>query len=336
MNQAQARRLMFSVLIVALGAAVLAGLLIGEVAISPGDAWRAVLGRFGIGDGSTLEGVFWSIRAPRVAAAVLVGAALATSGTALQGVYRNPMADPYLLGISSAAGLGTAIAITITPAATPVAVSIAAAAVAGAAFSVFTRSVSRATVDPERFILVGVVLGVALLSWTVVLVYVRDTPRLPTFTYFVFGSLGGVTWAGVWSALVLIGIGSAVVAVMVRVLDLLALGDREARHLGIDVDRVVIAVLVGSGVAVGASVGLAGVIGFIGLLAPMVVRPWSGPTHRYLLPASALAGAALLTTADLVARWIGSPVEVPIGIVTAAIGGPVLVWLLVGRSRATV
>jgi len=311
----------------------LISLLVGEVPISVADAWRATLSRLGIETEAPFEAVFWSIRVPRVFAAVLVGACLGAAGATIQGVYRNPVADPYLLGISSAAGLGAALAISFTPAATPAFVAIAIAAGAGALFALATRSVSGATVDPTRFILVGVMLGISLFAWTVILVFVQDSPRLPTFTYFVFGSLGGVTWAALWSAFVLAVAGLMLAMIFLRELDLLAVGEREAGHLGVPVARVVSAVLVGTGIAVGASVGLAGVIGFVGLLGPFVARMLVGPSHRYLVPAAALTGAIFVVAADVLARWLAGSVEIPIGIVTAAIGGPLLAWLLTRRRR---
>jgi len=328
--------LWFAVFGIALIVAVLVGLSVGEVAISPTEEWRAFIGRLGFGEGSPSEAVFWSIRMPRVVAGVLVGATLGVAGAALQGVYRNHMADPFLLGILSAAGLGVVIGIALTPAGGTPLLIMAVAAAAGAAFALFTRRVSRATVDPARFILVGVALGFALLAWTVMFVFIWDSPRLPTFAYFVFGSLAATTWEAVWSAFLFFIGGLALVAVFTRELDLLSIGDREAGSLGVSVRRVVGAVLAGTGIAVGASVGLAGVIGFVGLLAPFIARPLVGPSHRKLLPASALVGATFVVAADVLARLAAGPVEVPIGIVTAALGGPILVWMLVRKKGSTV
>jgi len=279
--------------------------------------------------------VFWSIRLPRVLAAVIVGTTLGLSGAALQGVYRNPLADPYLVGVSSAAGLGAVFGIVLTSAGGYPLATIALAAAAGAAFALLTRRIAAATVDPTRFVLVGVALGIALLAWTVVLIFIWDSPRLPTFTYFVFGSFGGVTWKGIGAALPFAVAGGALIAFSGRAIDLLALGDREAQHLGVDVGRSVAIVLIGVGVAVGASVGLAGVIGFVGLLAPYAVRRWVGASHRTLFPAAAILGAAFLVAADLVARVVADPVEVPVGIITAAVGGPLLVLLLIRRQRVS-
>lgn len=327
--------LWLGLLTVILVAAVVTSTLVGEVPISPGDAWRSLLARLGVDTTASFEAVVWSIRIPRVMAAVLVGAALGAVGATLQGVYRNQLADPYLLGVSSAAGLGAALAISLTPSGTPAFVTIAVAAGAGALFALITRRVSRATVDPTRFILVGVMLGTSLFAWTVILVFVQDSPRLPTFTYFVFGSLAGITWAALWSAIILVSLGLAIGLMFLREIDLLAMGEREAGHLGVPVTRVVGGVLIGAGIAAGATAGLAGVIGFVGLLGPFVARSLVGPSHRYLVPAAALTGAIFVVAADVLARWLAGSVEVPIGIVTAAVGGPLLAWMLVRRGSLT-
>ena len=321
-----------AILSVTLVVVAAASTLVGEVPISVTEAWRALLSRLGVDVDAVYEAVFWAIRVPRVLAAVVVGAVLGAAGAVVQGVYRNPLADPYLLGISSAAGLGTALAISATPAGTPAGVIIAVAAVSGGVFALITRRISRATLDPTRFILVGVMLGISLFAWTVILVFVQDSPRLPTFTYFVFGSLGGVTWAALWSTVALAVAGLAVALFFLRELDLLALGEREAGQIGVPVGRVISVALVGAGVAVGAAVGLVGVVGFVGLLGPLGARHLVGPSHRNLVPAAALVGAIFVVLADVAARLIAGTVEVPIGIITAAIGGPMLVWLL-GRSR---
>lgn len=320
------------VLAAVLAAASFAGLLVGEVAISPADAWQAVLSKLGISGQTSLdEAVLFSIRLPRVVAGVLVGVALGVAGVGLQGVYRNHLADPYLLGVSAAAGLGVALGVTLAGAAAIV--GTAAAVALGVLMAIATRRISASTRDPARFVLVGFALGLALLAWTTIIVFIADTPRLPTFTYFVFGSLGPVTWASVWRAIGFVAAGVAVVAAAARALDVMTLGDREASHLGVPVARVVGTVLVAVGLATGAAVSLGGVIGFVGLLGPLAARRLVGSTHRWLLPASALLGAIFVVTADVTARSIAGPVEVPIGIVTAAVGGPALVWMIMRRSE---
>lgn len=322
-----------SILVAALSVVSVVGLLVGEVSISPGDAWQALLSKIGVSDTVSLdEAVLFSIRLPRVVAGILVGFALAIAGVGLQGVYRNPLADPYLLGVSSAAGLGVAIGVTLAGSAAII--GVAAAVALAIAMAALTRRIWAATRDAARFVLVGFALGLALLAWTTIVVFIADTPRLPTFTYFVFGSLGAVTWDVIWRGVAFIAAGIAAIAAAARALDIMTLGDREAMHLGVPVARIVATVLVGVGLATGASVSMGGVVGFVGLLGPLAARRLVGSAHRWLLPAAAVCGAIFVVAADVAARSIAGPVEVPIGIVTAAVGGPVLVWMVVRRSEA--
>lgn len=316
--------------------AVAAGLLVGAVSISPADVWRVVLDKLGVteGAGTQAESVLWAIRLPRVLAGILVGAVLGVAGAALQGVYRNPLADPYLLGISSAAGLGAILGIALTPAGAYPIMVMAGGALVGAGYALLTRRISAATIDPARFILVGVALGLALVAWIGVIVFRWDSPRLPTFTYWIFGSFSGVTWRTLGAATPFVLAALGMLTYFARSLDVLALGDREARHLGISVERIVAFTLAAVGVAVGAAVGLAGVIGFVGLLVPYVLRRSMGPGHGRLLAASAIGGAAVMVATDVVARTLASPAEIPVGIVTAAIGGPFLVWFLLRHRKA--
>ena len=182
--------------------------------------------------------------------------------------------------------------------------------------------------EPARLLLIGLTLGLGLLAWTVIIVFIADTPRLPTFTYFIFGSLGTARPAGVWASSVVVLPALAWTLRSWRPLDLLALGDVEAHHLGVDVRRTRRSMLLAAGAMTGATVGLGGVIGFVGLMGPWIVRRWAGPSTIRALPAAALAGATLILAADMVARTVAGPVEVPVGIVTAALGGPLLVWTL--------
>jgi iron complex transport system permease protein len=264
----------------------------------------------------------------------MVGSGLAAAGVGLRGVYRNPMAEPYLLGISSAAGLGVVIGSLFTPAdVPPVAAAILGAATA-MAMALTTHRISAVTGGGNRLILLGVALGLTFLAWTVVVVFVGDSPRLPTFTYFVFGSFGAVTWRRLAVAFPLILFGIGVIAARSRSLDLLALGDSEARSLGVDAQKTTSWVLVAAGVAAGASVAIAGVIGFVGLVAPYLAVRMVGPRHERLLPAAMTIGAIFLLLSDILSRSIAGPVEVPVGIVSAAAGGLLLTGLLL-RSRTT-
>lgn len=308
---------------------MLSALMFGAFSIGAGDvaAWMTGTDTADAAAGRVLT----SIRLPRVLAAVAFGAALGSVGVVLQGAYRSPLADAHLLGYSSAAGVGAAIGFAITPVAAFPVIPVVFAAGAGAVFGVASAAL-RSRAGSERLILAGVAFGFAMLAWTGLFVLIVDSPRVPTFMFFVFGSLAGVTWKGLTVALV------ALVPSLFALwrygpgLDLLVLGDREARALGFDTRRLIPKVVAVVGVVVGASVVLGGVVGFVGLLVPFVLRPVVGPRHRILIPAAAVGGAMAVVVADTMARTVAAPSEVPLGLITAAVGGPFLAWLLLRRT----
>ncbi|MEX1124156.1 MAG: iron ABC transporter permease [Acidimicrobiia bacterium] len=306
---------------------------VGSATLSPTEAWDGLLSGLGLASAPRVdEAVIWELRLPRTLAVLMVGECLAAAGVGLRGVYRNPMAEPYLLGISSAAGLGVVIGSLFTPAGVPPVAGAILGAAAAATMALATRRLSVAAGGGNRLILLGVALGLTYLAWTVLIVYVGDSPRLPTFTYFVFGSFGAVTWRHLLVTFPLAVFGTAVIAARARSLELMALGDSQARSLGVDVRRATTWVLVAAGIATGASVAIAGVIGFVGLVAPYLAVRVSGPHHERLLPAAMAIGAIFLLLSDIVARSVAGPVEVPVGIVAAAVGGLLLTGLLL-RSR---
>lgn len=324
-----------TVLGIALLVLMVAGLLSGGVAIGPTDLFHMVGRRLGLtNDPERLtDSVLWAIRLPRVLTAAAVGAGLGVAGAALQGTFRNQMADPHLVGISPAAGLGAVAGIALsTTGGTPL-FMMGGAAVVGAAVALLMRRIAKRVIDPSQFILVGLALGLAMLAWLGAIVLAWDSPRVPTFTFWVFGGLAGSTWTTLAAGSPFVLIGTAIVAASSRSLDLLALGETEARHVGLDVDRVITLVLVGVGVAVGGAVGLGGAIGFVGLIVPLVLRRWIGPTHQWLIPASALGGAAMVVAVDTLARTVAAPIEIPVGLLTAILGGPVFVWFLMRVGR---
>lgn len=303
-----------------------------------------MFGAFSIGVGDILAWMFGSdaadpaaqrvlasIRLPRVLAAAIFGAALGSVGVVLQGAYRSPLADAHLLGYSSAAGAGAAIGFAITPVAAYPVVPVAFAVVVAATFGVATAAL-RARAGSERLILAGVAFGFAMLAWTGLFVLIVDSPRVPTFMFFVFGSLSGATWKGLVVATVVLV--PSVLALWRNGpgLDLLVLGDREARTLGFDTRRLIPTVVAVVGIVVGASVVLGGVVGFVGLLVPFLLRPFVGPRHRILIPAAAIGGAVTVVVADTLARTVAAPSEIPLGLITAAVGGPFLGWLLLRRT----
>ena len=321
---------------VGLLALMTAGLLSGAVAIGPTDLFHMIGRRLGLtSDAARLtDSVLWAIRLPRVLAGAVAGAGLAVAGTALQGTFRNQMADPSLVGISPAAGLGAVAGIALTPAGgTPILMMLG-AAIAGAAAALFMRRIAGRVIESNQFILVGLALGLAMLAWLGTIVLAWDSPRVPTFTFWVFGGLAGSTWKALAVGAPVVLIGTAIIAGSARSLDLLALGEVEARHVGLNVDRVITVILIGVGLAVGGAVGLGGAIGFVGLVVPLVLRRWIGPTHRWLIPASAVGGGAAVVAIDTLARTVASPVEIPVGLLTAILGAPVFVWFLLRAGRS--
>jgi len=316
-------------------AAALASLAIGAVAISPGEAMAVVGRRLGLGwvaePSAQAEAVVWGIRMPRVLLGMTVGAVLAVTGGVLQGMLRTDLADPQLLGIGPGAAIGAAIG----AAAGGVPAAIAGGVAAGVVTSLVVRRLAAtASIDRSRIILSGVALGLALGAWVGFVVFSADRATVPPIEFWLLGSLTGATWKAFWIVLPLSVAAGAAMLVSHRLLDVFVLGEAGAGHLGVDTALVLTSLLVASGVAVGATVGAVGVIAFVGLLVPFLVRMATGPAHRRLLPAAMVAGALFVVAADLVARTMLAPVEAPLGLVTAAFGGPLFLWLVSRRSRA--
>ncbi|MCP4305462.1 MAG: iron ABC transporter permease [bacterium] len=334
-HQTVRRRLAFSVLGFLLVAVTLLGLLAGSVAVGFDDLMHMIGVRSGLTSGPDRlsDSVLWSIRLPRVLAGLVGGAGLGVAGVALQGTFRNPLADPHLVGVAPAAGLGAVAGIALTPAGGSPVIMMLCAAAGGVLLALLMMRIAADVVESGQFVLVGIALGFAFLAILGVVVLAWDSPRVPTFTFWVFGGLSGSTWSRVVAATPLVVAGAAVVVGLGRSLDVLALGEQEARHLGVDVSRVKTLALAAVGLIVGGAVGLAGVVGFVGLVIPLVLRSWSGPSHRTLVILSALAGAVALTAIDILARTIAAPVEIPVGLLTAIGGAPVLVWFLLRRPR---
>jgi iron complex transport system permease protein len=244
------------------------------------------------------------------------------------------MAEPYLLGISPAAGLGVVIGSLFTPIGVPPVAGAILGATTAVLMALGIHRLTAAVGAGNRLILLGVALGLTFLAWTVTVIFVGDSPRLPTFTYFVFGSFAAVTWSHLLVGFPLIAAGAAIIGVRTRALDLMSLGDAPARSLGVEVQRTTTWVLVAAGIAAGASVALAGVIGFVGLVAPHIANRVVGPRHGRSLPVAIAVGGTLLLLCDIASRLVANPVEVPVGIVVAAIGGPALVGLLLQSRQA--
>lgn len=308
-------------------------LLLGAVPLGPADLVHMVRWRAEGGPALLADSVLWSVRLPRVLAGATVGSALAVAGAALQGTTRNEMSDPFVLGIVPAAGLGAVGGIALSSPLQQSAAMLIGATLAGAVAAVGVRWVGNRVIDPQRFLLVGVALSWALVSLLGAVVLAWGSPRVPSFTFWVFGGLGGSTWPGVSLGGPVVVLGIVGVVSRSRVLDLLSLGEAEARHLGVSVGSAVPAILAVIGVLVGAAVALAGAVGFVGLAVPVAVRRLIGPSHRWLLPASALGGAILVVVLDTAARTMAAPVEIPLGLLTALVGAPMLVFHLSTSMR---
>lgn len=326
---ASRRRGIALVLGVLLVVAVALSLGMGAVTITPAEVLAVVARKAGLTVGTEptvqAEAVVWSIRLPRALMGVVTGGALALTGVVLQGVFRNPMADPQLLGIGPGASLGGVVGSV----AGGTQGAIAGGAVAGLLTALVVRRLgARRAAQPSRFILTGVALSAALSAWVGFVVFGADRAKVPPIEFWLLGSLTGSTWRALGTATVLAGLGAFGLWLGARTLDLMALGESEARHLGVDVDFATTILLMGVGIVTGAAVGAVGVVGFVGLLVPHLVRRLTGPAHRPLMSGSMLAGGLFVVLTDLLARTVFVPIEIPVGLVTAVVGGPFFLWLI--------
>lgn len=280
------------------------------------------------------------IRLPRVVMGLLVGAALAVSGAIMQGIFRNPLADPGLAGVSAGAGLGAATMIVLGGSlALPLASILSYAALPAAAFLgglcttliLYGLSTRLGRTSIATMLLAGIALGALSGAATGVLIYIADDKQLRDLTFWGMGSLGGATWPKIVTLALVLTASFAALPFMARGLNALALGEAAAWHMGVSVERLKRVAIVIVAAMTGASVAVSGGIGFVGIVVPHVLRLAIGPDLRFLLPASALLGGALLILADSVARTISAPAELPIGIVTALSGAPFFLWLLLRR-----
>jgi len=324
----------------AAAASVIAALCVGAFPIGIGQLLSAAgLSSAPLDD--TTGAVLYAIRAPRVFAAFAVGAALAAGGAAMQSLFRNPLADPGLLGVSSGAALAAVSVIVlgekvmhiVPPELRPWCLPIAAFLGGLVSTVVVYRIAAR-----EGVTLVGTLLlaGIAINALTSagigMLVFIADDQQLRTLIFWTMGGFGAVTWAAIVPALLVLLVSVPTLLPAAHLLDALALGEREAGHVGVDVERLKRRLVAQVALAVGAGVAISGIVGFVGLIAPHIVRLLLGPSHRTLLPAAALFGGAFLVMADVLARVLVAPAELPIGVLTALVGGPFFLWLLVGRA----
>ena len=283
------------------------------------------------------ESVVWVIRTPRTLMAALVGAGLGISGAALQGLFRNPLADPGLIGVS--AGASFAVAVTVVAGITTwgLFVQPLAAFVGGLTLTLLIYAFAQrgGRSQMATMLLVGIAVNALLGAAISFILSLSDDAELRDIVFWTLGSLAGSLWSFVYSAGPLILFAVFVLIRQAGALNLLTLGDAEARHLGVRVQRTQLLIVMAAALATGAGVAVAGAVGFIGLIAPHMVRLVVGPDHRKLIPASAIAGAILVLGADLGARTIAAPAEMPLGVLTALIGTPMFLFLI-DRARRSI
>lgn len=311
---------------------------------SDASAWGVIRGWLFVPDSGVISErdriIIQDIRMPRVALGVLVGAALAVSGTVMQGLFRNPLADPGLVGISTGSALAAVAVIVFGPTllapatallgiyALPLAAFLGGLAVTLLLYRISTR---RGQTSVAIMLLAGIALAAFASALMGLLIFIADDRQLRDVTFWQLGSLAGATWVKVAAVGPVIALALATTPFLARGLNALALGEATANHLGIPVQRMKYVAIVAVAAAVGASVAVSGGISFVGIVVPHLLRLSIGPDNRYLLPASALLGACLLLLADAASRTVVAPAELPISIVTAAVGAPFFLWILLRK-----
>ncbi len=335
-----------AVLLFALVALALASVSFGAVGLSPQELLSILAAQIGLKlpweFTATQESIVVFIRLPRTLFCILLGAGLAASGAAIQGLFRNPLADPALIGISNGAACGAVFFIVIggglfgaTAGALTLFLTPAAAFLGGlaATWLVFRISTRNNETSVTIMILGGIAINAMAAAFIGLMMFVADDDELRTVTFWLLGNIAGAGWKSIGIAALFILPALLALTRYSSVLDAMMLGEREARHLGFDVERGKFHITFLTAIIVGAAVSLAGVIGFIGLVVPHIVRLLVGSHHQRVIPLSILSGGILLLLSDLAARLVAAPAEMPVGILTSAIGGPFFLWLLLRFKR---
>ncbi|MEU3714868.1 FecCD family ABC transporter permease [Streptomyces californicus] len=320
-------------LTVALVVGCLLSAAIGAYNIPLGDVLSSVQHRIGLG-GQALdrvgESVLWNVRLPRVVLALLVGASLGCAGALMQGVFGNPLAEPGVIGISAGAAVGAVASIALGLSFFGNWTITVCAFVAGLATVLLVYALSRSGGRTEvvTLILTGIAVNAFAGALIGLFIFFADNAQITQITFWQLGSLSQATWPKVLAVLPCAVAGLLIAPFYARKLDLLALGERPARHLGVDVERLRIVLVLVVALLTAAAVAVAGIISFVGLLVPHLLRMANGPGHRFLVPASALGGGVILVAGDLAARTVAAPAELPLGVLTALFGSPFFFWLL--------
>ena len=308
---------------------VLTAAALGAVNIGIADLWRLLTGSTDVSE--ILRAIFWDIRLPRVLLAVSVGSALALAGAGVQGLFRNPLADPALIGVSAGAALGAVLCFFLGWQGALGGWLLPMAAFAGGWLAVLLLGVFNsgfAGGGTAKLILAGVALNAMIGSVLGFFLFSATDDALRSMTFWTLGSCASAQWPQVLVLFVFLVVGGVLLWRNARFLDALQLGDDQAAHLGVSVSRVRREIIIAAALLAGAATAFAGTIGFIGLVAPHMARLLLGGLHRFVLPASFLLGGMLLALADLGSRTLVAPAELAVGILTAAIGGPFFLWLL--------
>jgi len=320
----------------ALFVSLLIGVCVGAVPLTPTVVLGAVRDRLtGSATPGLTDEIVWGLRLPRVLLAAVVGAGLAVAGAVLQAVIRNPLADPYVLGVSAGASCGAVLVLTAGGVGILAGIGVSMAAFLGALVAlgaVLVLGQRRGVLEPTRLVLAGVAIGYLLLAVTS-FVQLRAAPaELSGVLFWLLGSVSGAAWADLGVPAVAVVAALVVMTAHHRHLNVLLMGEESATALGVDVRRLRLWLLVVASLLTGLVVAVAGGIGFVGLVVPHAVRLVVGPDHRVLLPASVLVGATFLVLVDLAARTVDAPNELPLGILTAVLGAPFFLWLLRRRG----
>jgi iron complex transport system permease protein len=295
----------------------------------------AFTGKSGCGLTSEEHAILFDIRLPRIVLAGVVGTCLAAAGAAYQSLLRNPLAEPYLLGVSNGAAVGTMAALVFFTSHVWSRPVFAFGGALTATLVVYRLARGRAGATPERLILAGVIVTTFLSSAIVFITTVMDATRIRSFTFWLLGDLSGTTSSLLTFACAAAAVGVIALAMNARSLNLMMLGERDAFDLGVEVSRVRLIVFTAASLLVGASVASSGSVGYVGLVVPHLVRLSFGSDNRLVIPAAAITGAAFVIVADTLARTLIAPRELPVGAITALIGAPLFIYLL-KKGRASV
>ncbi len=315
---------------------------VGPLKIAPGTVLHVFAAKFGFVDIGSLTqrdiSVVWNLRVPRALLAVLVGASLAMAGAGLQGLFGNPLADPGIIGVTNGAALGAVTAIVLGINALGQWTIPLAAFVGGGLATTLIYLLAHAGRESgtATLLLVGIAIGAACSSGIGLFTYTADDRELQSLVFWQMGSLAHTSWSVLVAAVPAFIVGAIALRSLATPLDMLALGERQARHLGLDVSRTRAGLVAVCALLVGSAVAFAGSVGFVGLVVPHFARLLAGPGHRWLLPLSGITGGLLVVVADTAARSLNPPSEIPLGLFLSALGAPFFLWMIMQRQRAGV